>query len=301
MCRLLGYAAPGPTSTTEVVGPGNTFRFQNMSHVHSDGWGTAWVAEQERGKAQVRAHRRGPMDGIDPDLDSVLQVAPTRARLVHLRLATASFALAEQNSHPFHADGIAFAHNGTIVPVQGLHDLLEPQYRASVKGDTDSELYFALVRQNAEARGSLLAGVVDTVLMLHEVFPDASLNAMILTPAELLAVRASSAARVPPSLFADRGLALHEIPPGHGDDYYAMSMRRSEDGTTVFSSTGIDLAGWSEIPDNTVSHIDLATLQLTQVPILLPGTSLPEPVRVPERPTASRSSAVADRQLANAG
>lgn len=273
MCRLLAYAAPRQTTTAEVIGRGNALRFQNMSHVHRDGWGTAWIAGQGMDAPVVQSERHSVAGRDDPELARFLHAAPSRARIAHLRLATASFAQARDNSHPFHAGGIAFAHNGTIVPVGYLQHLLHPSYLAGVKGDTDSELYFALIRQNARIHGSLVAGVAETVRVLRGIFPDASLNAMLLSPTELLAVRASSTSRISQSIFTERGIAPNELPSGHTHDYYAMSIRRETDGTTVLSSTGIDLTGWSEIPDNTITHVDLATLQLTQVPILFAGRS----------------------------
>ncbi|MFD0996399.1 putative glutamine amidotransferase [Pseudoclavibacter chungangensis] len=264
MCRLLAYAAPHETTISRVIGEMNTGTFQHMSRVHRDGWGTAWVGEAPEGEREVESLRLSTPGRTDPLLTAVLEESPAIARLAHLRLATGTFKRSQRNTHPFLADGIAFAHNGTIIPVDRIRALLEPAFAATVEGDTDSELYFALVRQNAARLGSLRPAVFETVRTLRREFPDASLNAVIIGPDDLIAVRASSTTHVTEQTFADLGIDPADLPDDHTDDYYRLSMRRHADGTTVFSSTGIDLDGWTEVPDDTVTHIDLRTLDLTQ-------------------------------------
>lgn len=264
MCRLLAYAAPHETTVARVIGEMNTDTFQHMSRVHRDGWGTAWVASHADGERDVESIRLSTPGRTDPILSTVLADAPSIARLAHLRLATGTFKRSQQNSHPFLDDGIAFAHNGTIIPVERIRALLEPEFAAGVEGETDSELYFALVRQNAARLGSLRPAVFETVRTLRREFPDASLNAIIISPDDLIAVRASSTTHVTEDTFAELGIDTTDLPIDHTDEYYRLSMRRLADGTTVFSSTGIDLEGWTEVPDDTVTHIDLRTLDLTQ-------------------------------------
>ena len=48
-----------------------------------------------------------------------------------------------ENSHPFLADRIAMAHNGSIKPIGPLDELLDPEIAATIcSGTTDSERYF---------------------------------------------------------------------------------------------------------------------------------------------------------------
>ena len=286
MCRLLAYAAPSTTTVAEVMGASRSDAFQHMTRVHSDGWGSAWLAAGPgEVTPEVESVRISTPGQDDPLLSTILRENPSTARLVHLRLATDSFKRTTTNTHPFVAEGIAFAHNGTIVPVERFHRLLAPESYAGVTGDTDSELYFALVRQYARELGSLGRGLVEAVSVLRREFPRASLNAVVLSERELLVVRASSSAVMTESIFTDElGIDLADLPIDHIEDYYRLAMHRSADGTTIFSSTGIDTAGWTEVPDDTVTRVDLETLELTQRPVLAEGTA--EAVAADEESTA---------------
>lgn len=273
MCRLLAYAAPTDTTVSGVIGDMRSDAFQHMTRVHNDGWGTAWLAAGPgEDRPEVESLRISTPGQHDPVLTTILRENPSTARIVHLRLATDTFKRTKTNTHPFVAEGIAFAHNGTIVPVERFHRLLEPASYAGVAGDTDSELYFALIRQYARRLGSLGRGVVEAVRVLRKEFPTSSLNATVLSESELLVVRASSTARMTAELFGTLGVDVDDLPIDHTDDYYRMKMLRRADGTTVFSSSGIDQEGWTEVPDDTVTRVDLRTLAFSQRSVLEPGT-----------------------------
>ena len=73
-------------------------------------------------------------------------------------------------------------------------------------------------------------------------------------------------------LFGTLAVDVDDLPIDHTDDYYRMKMLRTADGTTVFSSSGIDQDGWTEVPDDTVTRVDLRTLAFSQRSVLAPGT-----------------------------
>ncbi|GGA69628.1 class II glutamine amidotransferase [Pseudoclavibacter endophyticus] len=299
MCRLLAYAAPHATTVSEVIGEMRSDAFQHMTTVHSDGWGTAWLAAGPgEPTPEVESLRISTPGQDDPVLTTILRDTPSPARLVHLRLATDSHKRTMTNTHPFIAEGIAFAHNGTISPTSRFHRLLEPSSFAGVSGDTDSELYFALVRQYARRLGSLGRGLVEAVGVLREVFPTASLNATLMSENELLVVRASSTAHVTVDTFAEYGVDVDLLPIDHNDDYYRMKMLRRADGTTVFASSGIDQDDWQEVPDDTVTRIDLRTLDFAQRSVLAAGTG--EAVEADER-AAEAVEAAAGEPFAGVG
>ncbi len=187
----------------------------------------------------------------------------TTARVVHLRMATDGMPVRQENSHPFVTDGIGLAHNGSIVPTALLRERLSPEVLAGVRGETDSELYLALVRQNVRRGQSLAEAVFDAVSWLRGVYPKASLNALILSPTEFVAVHASSFATPPFAEFAASGITEEEFPFEHMDAYYQLSYLRSASGAIAFSSTGINRNGWTVLPDESVSAVDLGTLELT--------------------------------------
>ena len=269
MCRLLAYAAPRSTTVTEVMGTENTEAFQRMTMVHTDGWGSAWLAAGP-GEAQpeIEAVRVSTPGQVDSMLTAALDSSPSNSRLVHLRLATDGFKRTTVNTHPFTAEGIAFAHNGSIAPVSAFEPLLEERDRTRIEGSTDSEMYFAVLRRHIrEVGGTIVDGSISALRALREAFPKASFNAVLLTSDELVVIHANSTANVTEDTFRALGIEPQDLPPDHTDTYYKLAMQQQPDGTTIFSSTGIDLEGWSRVPEDTITRIDLNTLELTQRPI----------------------------------
>ncbi|MGW2524200.1 class II glutamine amidotransferase [Streptomyces sp. NPDC001617] len=260
MCRLLGFAAAGSASLSQLVGEGQCNRFLRMSHLHADGWGTAWVD----GLGGVATHRdpNPPQNGSAAAAARIALAGKARARLVHLRMATSGLPVSPENTHPFVADGVAFAHNGAITPKAQLAALVDPAYRTSAAGDTDSELYFALVRQHAGRSGDLLAGACSAVTHLRSLFPKASLNAMLLSRDQLIVVHSSEHSPIPVKELAATGIAEADLPLGHLDSYFQMSYTRLADGSLVFSSTGLDTTGWTPLAPATVTAVDLHSLQV---------------------------------------
>lgn len=262
MCRLLAYAAPQPTRVRDVITDGACATFRRLGRLHDDGWGSAWVADSSRGPVVVRNREvAGAFD--DVRLAMAMRRPRSRARLFHLRLATGSLPVEVHNTHPFLADGIALAHNGSILPTGDLAALIDPAVLADVEGTTDSELYLALVRQHARAGAPVAEAVAAAVADIRAHFPTASLNAVVLTADTMIVVHSSSAASVPWFELADRGIPADELPLGHDDAYYRMSMQRAADGTVAFTSTGLDVSGWAPLPLDSLTAVDLATLEVT--------------------------------------
>jgi glutamine amidotransferase len=72
--------------------------------------------------------------------------------VAHVRYATAG-GRTERNTHPFAMRGRIMAHNGGFGELPRLDRQLG-SYLSLVGGDTDSERFFALITQQAEARAS---------------------------------------------------------------------------------------------------------------------------------------------------
>ena len=145
MCRLLGYVAPAATRVAPLLA-GEHGAFHDLARLHSDGWGTAW---REHGETRVRVSSAGGWG--DRGLRDVLEHDTAAARIVHLRLATDGMARAAENTHPFRAGGLAFAHNGALEPLGPLERLVSPRRAAELRGTTDSERYFAAIRSRTRA------------------------------------------------------------------------------------------------------------------------------------------------------
>ena len=287
MCRLLGFAAPTRVTVQDALGPGQSAVFQDMARLHRDGWGSAWLS---RDRSRIGVERSGepddpsserrdpspswldlvrsPATGLgDTDLTRTLTDDPSAARIVHLRMATGGMACAPENTHPFVADGMAFAHNGALAPVSRIEEHVDPDILATVAGITDSERYFAAIRSRIahlalDDGSAVLDAVAATVRDLRQDFPSASLNALLLTPSQLIAIHASDSAQVPHGDFDASGLSDAELPIDHRQGYYLMRWRRLADRTVVFASSGLDIAGWEPLPPESVAAVDLRTLDL---------------------------------------
>ncbi len=259
MCRLLATVSPRPANVTDVLGGSRWAVFQDMARLHRDGWGTAWIDEHDLDRPAELKSLRCPGGGFwDPRLTAALTDRPTRARITHLRLATHGMGSVLANTHPFVADGIAFAHNGSIRPASDLNDLLNRRVARSLTGTTDSERYFGVVRTQLDAGLDFDDAVTAAAGQVRDRFPHASLNALVLTATQLAVVHANQGAHVPAHDFDDA--ARHGyLPAGHDDGYYRMHMLERPDGSMAFASSGFDVASWAELPPESVTFVDLAT------------------------------------------
>ena len=139
MCRLLGVVSATPITVADAVGDAVLKDFVALTKVHGDGWGVAAVGKPgELPAAEVSAGTA--LD--DPAFFAATHDRRSVATIAHLRWATSGLAVQPQNSHPFVADGLAMAHNGSIKPMAPLDGLLEPDIAVSLRGTTDSERYF---------------------------------------------------------------------------------------------------------------------------------------------------------------
>jgi gamma-glutamyl hercynylcysteine S-oxide hydrolase len=261
MCRLIGFAAPRPATLTELVGTEQVARFRDMGRVHRDGWGTAWL---DNGLRTYRA--TGLPD--DAEFAALAEAPPSGARLVHLRWATEGLEVSERNTHPFVADGLALAHNGSISPRSGLDELLKPELQDSLVGTTDSERYLALVRQELAVGGDLSQAVARAVATLRHEFPLASLNALVLAQGVLIAVHASLDSDAPLDEMRSRGIRDEDLPLGHVDEYFRMYWRRGPRGSVLFSSSGLVNDGWQPLPPESVTTVELATMRVSHTQLV---------------------------------
>jgi predicted glutamine amidotransferase len=112
----------------------------------------------------------------------------------HIRYATTGHRTVE-NTHPFALDDRVFAHNGVIEGLGRLEQRLGDELRL-VRGDTDSERYFALVTKEIRACGDVVAGIAAAVRWIAATLPLSSLNFVLATRDELWAFRYPDAHRL---------------------------------------------------------------------------------------------------------
>ncbi len=277
MCRLLAHVSPQPAVVADLIGEDGVRRYQDMAQLHDDGWGTMWVGDHDHDpdhtEHPVRRHRT-PESGLTAArLSAVLTQEPARARVLHLRLATLTMANEEVNTHPFVQADLGLAHNGAIVPADRLRACVQrvvpPAVYDAIEGTTDSELYFGLVRHAVAGGASCLEATMHAVRLIRSEFPRASLNAMVLTPQSLVVVHSSAQAPVPWHDFVACG--MDPLPLGHDTQYFQLRYRRCPDGSLVVASTGLETAGWHDLPHDTLLYVDLPTARYEVIPLAGPS------------------------------
>jgi glutamine amidotransferase len=111
----------------------------------------------------------------------------SRTFIAHIRYATTG-GLVAQNTHPFEQDGRLFAHNGVIEGLPALEAELGDA-GALVKGDTDSERFFALITHHLREGAGVGEAITAAARWIAANCPVYALNCILVTPAELWALR----------------------------------------------------------------------------------------------------------------
>jgi glutamine amidotransferase len=112
----------------------------------------------------------------------------SRTFVAHVRFAT-SGGLTPDNTHPFQQHNRLLAHNGVIGDLARLEAELG-SYDSLVRGETDSERFFALVTKQTDAHdGDLSAGLEAAARWVARELPLYSLNVIVITEDQLWALR----------------------------------------------------------------------------------------------------------------
>lgn len=137
MCRLFVVRAAAPVRVERAFQA-----LKEQSREHKDGWG---LVQYDSGQAVLQqsldpAHACKTFDRLGSEL-------ATASMILHLRLASVG-SVTERNAHPFVSGPWAFMHNGTVFQFARrqaeFEKLIAPEFRAQLKGETDSERLFAL-------------------------------------------------------------------------------------------------------------------------------------------------------------
>jgi predicted glutamine amidotransferase len=140
MCRLLGIVANKEVDFHFSLFGNASRNLRTQSEENPDGWGIAVYPEE--GSPKIK---KEPLKAAeDLSFDQAAFSAFGRILVGHVRLAS-SGRNRHENTHPFEIGGWVFAHNGTIKAIDNLKRHIDPSFAMMVKGDTDSEKYFALI------------------------------------------------------------------------------------------------------------------------------------------------------------
>src|SRR5271170_1573973 len=184
MCRLFGLnSGRTPVRTTFwLLDAPDSLEVQ--SHRNADGSGIGFF---DSARAPVLDKQPEPAFRDEEFVHEARQ-AESATFVAHVRWATAG-GRTVQNTHPFTMGGRLMAHNGGFGEPARLDEQLGP-YAGLVLGDTDSERYFALITQQADAHGGDVgAGITAAARWIAANLPVSSLNTVVAAPGELWALR----------------------------------------------------------------------------------------------------------------
>jgi predicted glutamine amidotransferase len=238
MCRLLGWVSDEPRPLTDLLPANELAEFTELSRLHADGWGIAWYD----GNQELQTLRsQGAAYQDDEYAEAVAGIATTGAAL-HLRWATPGLPVQPGNTHPFVHDGVAFAHNGSIWPRDGLLALLNET--PELEGTTDSELYLLALLQRVGKLG-FDEGLRATIADITAELTPSSLNAMLLSDGALTALSCNIGDEGCP------GTTGPDAKPEELPGYYDLRFRPLDGATLVASSGWADDASWERMDNGT--------------------------------------------------
>jgi len=246
MCRLLGYVASHAAQTSVALN-GTAAGFRELSTHHCDGWGAVWW----NAGLLRQVHSTRPAHTC-PEFDELLSTT-SDAAILHVRKASPGIAQTIENQHPFIADGMAFAHNGWLFPTETLDRLVNECGAPSSRGTTDSERYFALVRNElvTTGAGNPVTAIARTISRLHAAGVwYLSLNILLLTDRALYSV-----------CCFDPGYQPHT---GYPADMFTLRYAEHRDGIIVRSSGWEEPSlDWRDIPNGSILEVDRRTTAVT--------------------------------------
>jgi predicted glutamine amidotransferase len=259
VCRLYALHANEPTRVEcSLVKAQNALMRQsrrdadNLTHGH--GWG---VADYKDGLPMVEKQTWAAFHGEHFEKAAARVYAHTV--VAHVRRATVG-GTSKNNTHPFEHGRWIFAHNGTIPSFLKVRDRImphiDPLFRNDIKGTTDSEHIFYLLRSmqtkhpDIPLRQLLGIGLNRIVRWTRDVDPDAKpgLNVILTDGRELAGSRFG---RTLWSLVRDR---LHtcefcgqtHVHHAQGHDYRAVEI----------ASEPLTEENWQALPDEVVFSVD---------------------------------------------
>jgi glutamine amidotransferase len=184
MCRLFGLsAAPRRVRATFwlLEAPDSLLA---QSHREPDGTGLGYFAPD--GTPHVD---KQPIAAFaDRAFAREAREVHSRTFVAHVRFAT-SGGLTPDNTHPFQQHNRLLAHNGVIGDLTRLEAELG-DYAGLVRGETDSERFFALVTKQIDAHdGDVTAGLTAAARWVARELALYALNVILVTDRELWALR----------------------------------------------------------------------------------------------------------------
>jgi len=155
MCRLAAYLGQPLSLKAFLLEPEHSLYLQSWqpqeltyAKLNADGFGFGWYLDDGR----PAVYRNPAPIWADANLGGLAESLRRGLWLAMVRSATPGYANGLHNTQPFHDESLLFLHNGFIENFRGdlrkaLLAALDDDIEAAVRGLTDSEYLFALLRQ----------------------------------------------------------------------------------------------------------------------------------------------------------
>jgi predicted glutamine amidotransferase len=184
MCRLLGINAGLVRVNASFWLVDSPDSLVGQSHRDPDGNGIGWFDPEGMArldKAPVAAY-------LDPSYANDARTAVSPTFLAHVRLASTG-GRRRINTHPFLMNNRLMAQNGAFGDLELIEDRLG-DYLRMVRGNTDSERFFALItREIDEHEGRVGDGIAAAARWVADRLPMQSLNTIVIAEGHLWALR----------------------------------------------------------------------------------------------------------------
>jgi len=240
----------------------------DQSRRNPDGAGIGWFDSAGRPRLD-----RAPVAALDdPAFADDARRVRSSAVLAHVRHSSGTVRRLA-NTMPFERDGRLFAHNGAFGDLPRVEQLAG-RWADGLAGDTDSERYLSLITRRAAERGDLAGGLVAAAAELAAQVPVLSLNCIVLTPDELVALRYPETDTL--------WVLVRPAGPGMAgtgtDGPIRIFGDRSDNAHVVVGSEPLDGdPGWRALQPGELLHVDI-DLKVTSAPA--PGLASPPAQRM---------------------
>lgn len=148
MCRMFGVVATTSRSISPwLIDTEPSLRSlavaDQSGESNPDGWGIGWYDSEPSSPHVVKE----PAPASESALyEQAARSISARIALAHVRRSSGTPRLLE-NTHPFVSGSWLFCHNG-YCPSERLIQLLQPDFKSSLTGNNDSEVYFTFLLQH---------------------------------------------------------------------------------------------------------------------------------------------------------
>jgi len=218
--------------------------------------------------------------------------------VAHVRYASTG-ALTIDNTHPFEQRARLFAHNGWIGDLPKLESRLGEQIEL-VRGETDSERFFALITSEIEANGGDVgAGIVAAAAWVAAELPLYSINFVLSTPTDMWALRYPDTHEL---LMLERASggptgARHLDAASPAGTVRVRSAALGGRAATIFASEQMDEdSGWRHLDPGELVHVDGALRTTSRTAVEAPPAHLVPLEDLEPRAAASQRRPVANRR-----